>query len=224
MLIYWDIDGTIIDTGISSDQAIEEMKQRRGITSSIDFYVSDKGKTDWFMMYQYYVAMHQALPTDSGLYKFAKEYEDTLCKVLAKRTDILLPHVKEILSITDKVEHRLFTGNRQYGALQKIKLVGLMDCINVGKGLYGDKVRSKYEIIQAALRQDFDQFQQAIFISDSAYDIACANRVNAISIGVLTGNGKREDLERAQPRIIWRCLPSPDIFYKTITQLQNWIA
>lgn len=219
MRIYWDIDGTLLNTGSSGERAIEAMCKEQNTNRPQGIRITDKGKTDWYIGYQQYISIYNTVPSHRGLSLFMDDYEQRLMRELASRVDVLNPNVESILQERCGVTHCLFTGNRQSGAKKKLEACHIHTFFDWEHSVFGEERRTKLEAWQEKKGELKSSIVPIIVVGDTAYDMKCAKRVGAIAIGVLTGSSSRSEMEESAADIIWRELPSGDVFFQTLEQL-----
>src|SRR5262252_1960545 len=122
IVLFWDIDGTLITTGKAGvpawEQAVRETTGREFQLSSIRI----AGMTDFQIAVRTFEIL--GLDADDGrLRRMVQRYEDLLPQTLPTRQGRVLPHVREILDALagrTGVRSWLLTGNTRRGARAKL--------------------------------------------------------------------------------------------------------
>lgn len=214
MIIYWDIDGTLIDTQSSGDNAINLLKSIYNISPNYSYKTTKLGVTDRFNLFQWYIRFFEQVPTDEKLHIFISKYENFLIENLTKRHNILLGHLYPIFKDQD-FTHRLFTGNRECLARRKLELCQLNSYIDWENSIFGDDTFTKYEALKNKAKY-IDLFNEAptAWISDSANDLRNIKFNNGFRIGVLTGKSAYKDFISIGVDCIWQVIPSLETLKK----------
>ncbi|WP_295788093.1 HAD family hydrolase [uncultured Veillonella sp.] len=225
-ILCWDVDGTLIDTGIAGRAALDSVFDKRIGMERPALTMTNGGRTDRYVAWQFYIAAHKAAPTEAQLNDFISAYEDELCQALKRYNRQVLPNVKDILeavSASNQWENRLFTGNRERGAKKKLNLYGLDGYFNWSQSVLADNYVTKLEVakaIKGKLGLSYaDYIEKIIFIGDTMADINFANSVGVKSIAVATGACSKNALEKAIPTILLDSLPPADEFLHLINSL-----
>lgn len=162
----------------------------------------------------------------SGLERVKKEYIGILDLILSENTDKrILPGVREILEHIEAGEdsyNALLTSNLRIGAETKLKSVGLHQHFPVGG--FGDDFGEKWDAAAKGIREAEEYYgvkfpkQNIYIIGDSLYDIECAKKIEAVSIGVSTGFAEYEILKSREPDYLYEDLSD----WQTIVRQHNW--
>ncbi|WP_298703287.1 HAD family hydrolase [uncultured Veillonella sp.] len=225
-ILFWDIDGTIIDTGIAGQAALDAVftKHVGGERPTLNMTIG--GRTDRYVAWQFYIAAYKAAPSEAQLDEFISYYEDELCDALIRYKRPVLSNVASILEQIDKSdtwENRLFTGNRSRGAKKKLSVYGLEDYFNWSQSILADDYITKLEVakeIKGKLGLSYaDYIEKFIFIGDTIADINFAHCVGAKSIAVATGACSKNALKTANPTILLDTLPATEEFFQLINTL-----
>jgi phosphoglycolate phosphatase len=207
IVLFWDIDGTLLSTGKGGvpawEQAVREVTGRDFELASIRI----PGLTD----FQIAVRTFELLGIDADaatLSRMVARYESLLPVFLPQRNGQVMPNVREILDATrDRGDIRsyLLTGNTRGGARAKLTHYSLVDYF--ADGAFAQDAGARATIAVRALelaRQAGPIVEDSIFvIGDTPHDIECANAIGAKTIAVATGGYSLDELQSHQP---WRAL------------------
>jgi phosphoglycolate phosphatase len=219
MLIFWDIDGTLLTTNRAGIFAWEEaVRDLTGRSVDLDRFETaghpDHGIARRLLAdYGGFTA-----PTAPQVAELVRRYEDHLPAALTRRTGRVLPNVREILERLagePAVCSLLLTGNTRRGALTKLGHYGLLDFFSDGGFSEGDADRAT--IARAALARAVGtgcpvQPDRIYVVGDTPHDLRCASAIDARAIAVATGQHTLAELAALAP---WRALaqlPAPGLF------------
>lgn len=218
MLIFWDIDGTLLTTAKAGIHAWEEALQ---VTAGVD---ADLEQFDTAGHPDFGIARRLLNEFAGGTADPARElalvraYEARLPSALGRRTGRVLPNVRSILERlagepgTCSV---LLTGNTRAGAAAKLTHYGLDGFFR--SGAFSEPGADRAAIARAALnvaRQEGCSTSacDAYVIGDTPHDLRCAAAIEARAIGVATGSYSVAELSTLAPWRVWPELPSADRF------------
>ncbi|MCT4604823.1 MAG: HAD hydrolase-like protein [Marinisporobacter sp.] len=221
ILMVWDIDGTLINSGGCGRDAMEKTFYKLfGLEKAFE-NVNMAGRLD-AMIVEDALLKHTIKAIDKKL--FFDTYCEILKEILQGKDYIeILPGVKNILEHSSK-EHNFFhalgTGNIERGARIKLKVHELNGYFQVGG--FGDHRVERWEIIQKAI--DLAQKVQGIkyakkniyVIGDTKLDIECAKILGIKSIAVATGSYSAEKLAQYAPDYLLESLENKTEFLKII--------
>ncbi len=225
IVLFWDIDGTLLTTGKAGvpawEQAVREIVQR-------DFQLASfrvAGLTD----YQIAVRTFEMLdvPVDEAtIHKMVGRYEALLPQELPKKQGRVLPNVREILELMSgrsDVRSYLLTGNTRGGARAKLTHYDLFHYFV--DGAFAEDAGARSTIATRALqlaREAGPVADDGIFVvGDTPHDIECANVIGARTVAVATGGYSLDELRSHQP---WRAfdeLPAADEFARLIDEARQ---
>ena len=220
VILFWDIDGTLITTGKAGMPAWEQAVRE---TTGRDFQLSSiriAGLTDFQIAVRTFELL--GLPADdTSLQRMVRRYEDLLPETLPTRRGRVLPNVREILdALRDRVDVRsyLLTGNTRRGAAAKLAHYGLLDYFADGAFAEDTGARATIAARGLTLARRVDQVdREAVFvIGDTPHDIECANAIDAKTIAVATGGYSIDELRRHEPWRIFSELPPAPEFIELI--------
>jgi phosphoglycolate phosphatase-like HAD superfamily hydrolase len=220
IVLFWDIDGTLLTTGKGGvpawEQAVREVTGREFELSSIRI----PGLTD----YQIAVRTFEMLGVDADmatLHRKVSRYESLLPDYLPLRNGQVMPNVREILDATrDRHDIRsyLLTGNTRGGASAKLTHYRLVDYF--ADGAFAEDPGERATIAVRALelaRQAGPIADESLFvIGDTPHDIECARAIGAKTIAVATGGYSLDELQSHHPWRVMRELPPVEVFLELI--------
>ena len=220
IVLFWDIDGTLITTGKAGVPAWEQAVRE---TTGRDFQLSSiriAGLTDYQIAVRTFELLGLAAD-DESLQRMIRRYEDLLPETLPTRRGRVLPHVREILDAIrdrDDVRSYLLTGNTRRGAAAKLSHYGLLDYFP--DGAFAEDTGARATIAARGLelaRRVGRVDEEALFvIGDTPHDVECANAIGAKTIAVATGGYSIEELRPHSPWRIFSELPGPEDFVHMI--------
>ncbi|MDR1135613.1 MAG: HAD family hydrolase [Clostridiales Family XIII bacterium] len=206
MLIFWDIDGTLMHCGADGTSALNETFRRlygienafsaAGIGSAMDSAILER-------------IMRQFDIDRRDLNEIKSLYVDILKGILERnRHKCILPGVEQALEYIEKREgwsSLLLTSNLKEGAEAKLRSVGLLKFFGAPlRGGFGDAPGEKWDAFASAVGSV--PRVETVIVGDSVYDIRCAKRVGVRHIAVATGWTSERILESEAPDYLLRDL------------------
>ena len=220
IVLFWDIDGTLLTTGRAGILAWEDAC--RDITGhTLDFQTLETdGLTDHQVAMR---IMEQAGHpfSEVDLQRMVDVYERRLPERLHMRKGRVLEGVRESLdhlrANRQDVHSMLLTGNTEAGARAKLAHYGLAEFFDGGGFSVGSGPRSTIaagalKAVRAKFPESRIEPRHVFVIGDTPHDIACALSIGARAIAVASGVYPADDLRL---RGAWRVLervPPPDAF------------
>lgn len=220
IVLFWDIDGTLLTTGKAGvpawEAAVREVAGRDFQLSSIRV----PGLTD----FQIAVRTFEMLGIDADdrmLRRMVQRYEELLPSSLPRRQGRVLPNVREILEHLrprQDVRSYLLTGNTRGGARAKLTHYDLIDFFP--DGAFAEDTGERSSIAARAMelaRRDGPIGENAAFVvGDTPHDIQCADAIGARTIAVGTGGYTVEELAAHDPWRVFEELPPVEEFVQLI--------
>lgn len=211
IILFWDIDGTLLTTGKAGVPAWEEAV--RDVTGR-DFDLSSiriAGLSDYLIAARTFELLGlEASP--ARLAQLVTRYEQLLQVTLPQRKGQAMPNVREILDATqdrDDIRSYLLTGNTRGGARAKLSHYDLWKYFP--DGAFAEDTGDRASIAARAVaiaRQNGPISEERLFvIGDTPHDIHAANAIGALTIAVATGGYSRAELEPHQPWRVFDELP-----------------
>src|SRR5687768_17156864 len=206
MVLFWDIDGTLLNTGRAGMIAWNEsVRELTGREFDLKTELRTAGLTDFQIAVQTFEIM--GLNPEPGLIeRLVRRYEELLPASLPRRNGYVFPNVRDILEHLRQrpdIRSYLLTGNTRGGARAKLTYYGLMEFFS--DGAFAEDAADRSVIARRALelaKRAGSVAENGIFVvGDTPHDIACATAIGARTIAVATGGYTLEEL---QPHGPWR--------------------
>jgi phosphoglycolate phosphatase-like HAD superfamily hydrolase len=225
MLVLWDVDHTLMDTGgIGSEvyAAAFEKVTGRALKQMADVF----GRTEP-VIFRETLKLHDIKDPDDLFTRFAREQAIGY----AERSDEMrqrgraLPGAADalrVLSGRDEVVQSVLTGNTRPSAEIKLRTFGLDRNLDLDIGAYGtdDDIRARLVDIarQRATRRTGQHFGQAttVLIGDTPADVTAARDGSARIIAVATGRDSTGDLAAAGAETVLADLTSTTVLLAAI--------
>ncbi len=224
-LLYWDIDGTLLNTGRAGLYAIEEVFHTLQGPNVPVPQIAAGGRTDNYICQQLLYKATGRMPTDEEVSVFCRSYEKKLLKWLQLKKDesVIFDTVRDVLAFFDKQKdyrQLLLTGNSIYGARMKLDFFGLSQYFDFEHSGFAcqfyyrnDLARHAYAIAKAAWGDDIEDMY---VIGDTPYDIQCGKAIGAKTISVATGHYAYDTLSQYKPWKQIKQLPAPQSFLQLL--------
>jgi phosphoglycolate phosphatase-like HAD superfamily hydrolase len=211
VVLFWDIDGTLLTTGKAGVPAWEQaVLETTGHTFDL-LSIRIAGLTD----YQIAVETFERLglePDASRLRRLVDRYAQLLSVTLPQRVGRVLPNVREILEDMrgrPDVRSFLLTGNTRDGARAKLQHYDLWQYFPDGAFAEDAGDRPSIAARAVALARGAGALEDArlFVIGDTPHDVHAADAITARTIAVATGGYSREELEAHRPWRVFTELP-----------------
>ena len=230
MLLLFDIDGTLLDTGGAGMKALRQgLLEEFGLEDQAgDFPPLDlAGATDSGIVR--FLFSHFDIPlTETNVERFYARYHRQLESDLAatgQEQGRLLPGIDRLMERL--ADHHavlgLLTGNIARGAWTKVASYGLEGVFDFGA--FGDDHHDRDELGPVAIGRakahtgcDFEP-GRVFIIGDTPKDIRCARACGAWAIAVSTGRFSREELAEHQPDLLFESLEDVEHFVAEVERL-----
>lgn len=229
MLVFWDIDGTLLYCGSDGTKAlngaffdlygIRDAFVGAGIGRGMDRTILERIMAAHHIDFSDFEKIHSA---------FVAKLE---CVLREDPDKCVLPGVKTLLECISKNggTNALLTSNLRAGAECKLKIMKLLHD-GTGKKLfagggYGDISREKWEAAQSALSEINQQTEPSfktdhcLIIGDSIYDIETARHFGCGVIAVATGWTPAKELAAASPDAFFTDLSDVETVFSEICRL-----
>lgn len=211
IILFWDIDGTLLTTGKAGvpawEEAVREVTGRDFELSSIRI----AGLSDYLIAARTCELLGLEA-TPALLAQLVTRYEALLQVTLPQRTGQAMPNVREILDATQNrsdLRSYLLTGNTRGGARAKLTHYDLWKYFP--DGAFAEDTGDRASIAARAVaiaRQNGPLSEERLFvIGDTPHDVHAANAIGALTIAVATGGYSRAELEPHQPWRVFDELP-----------------
>jgi phosphoglycolate phosphatase len=219
MLVFWDIDGTLLTTGRAGIFAWQEaLAAVAGIEADLwDFDTA--GHPDFGIADRLLRQVAGIADPDPGLIRRLVEgYEARLPAALGRREGRVLPNVREILEALGRepqATSMLLTGNTRRGGQAKLEHYGLAGFFS--EGGFSDGALDRSAIARVALERarapGAGVDPAGVFVvGDTPHDVRCAESIRAKAIAVATGTYGAEALQAAGAWRVFAQLPPASEF------------
>lgn len=225
MLIFWDIDGTLMYCGADGTTAlnktfeelydIKDAFKKAGIGHAMDSVILDK-------------IMNRFEIPENDLIRIQTRYIEILDDILEKdENKKALPGIRELIYYGERKGHvnSLLTSNMKAGAYAKLKSVGLDG--HFISGGFGDIKGEKWDIAEIAVAEievltsrKFEP-EEIIMIGDSTYDIETSRKLGYHMISVSTGWTDEQDLIDADPDVLFESFSDADAVMDVIERMNK---
>jgi phosphoglycolate phosphatase-like HAD superfamily hydrolase len=220
IVLFWDIDGTLITTGKAGVPAWEQAVKE---TTGRDFELASI-RIDGLTDYQIAVRTFELLgldPDASRLGVLVGRYEGLLHTTLPQRQGRVMTNVREILERfrgDAAVRSYLLTGNTRGGAEAKLGHYDLLKYFPDGAFAEdtGDRASIAARALELARRAAPIDQDRLFVIGDTPHDVHAATAIGARTIAVATGGYSLAELESHRPWRVFAELPRPDEFVRLI--------
>jgi len=214
--LFWDVDGTLLDTARAGIFAWEEAIRVVLGDEPAMADMKTAGLTDAEIAVKVAAAHGHHDPATAA--ELLRRYAEHLPERLGWRQGRVLPHVREnleVLSQRDDVVTMLLTGNVAAGAKAKLRHYGLWDFFDAG-GAFSVEGSDRPSIARHARQLaaqhggEMPTGEQMVVIGDTPHDITCGKTIGARTIALATGPGYDLDaLQACDPWVALGELPAP---------------
>jgi phosphoglycolate phosphatase len=215
-LILFDIDGTLIDTGGAGARSWAWAFERRFDTRIDIAEHSTAGMTDPAIGRATFQQVMEREPTSAELTELMASYQAVLPDFVASSEDYrVLDGVQSLLEeLTDaEIPLGLTTGGLEAAAHAKLGRAQLNHFFRVGG--YGSDSEDRVALTRVAIERGERllghalDLNQVFVVGDTPLDIAAAEGVGAVSVGVASGRYDVEELRAADPDHVLSSLADP---------------
>jgi len=196
--VWFDIDGTLLDTGGSGGNAFKQALRRQYQLDDDMDYIRFAGATDLQIVRDVFKHNNFSSPPediqrffDSLDQEYETAFTATPPRILEGARDLL-----EALSRHDAVTLGLLTGNAERLAYTKLRHVQLEHFFDHGG--FGDQHPCRNELATLALQQATERYgtiHQSFVLGDTPRDVEAAHAIGATSIAVATGRYSTSELK-----------------------------
>ncbi len=211
MLVFWDIDGTLLTTAKAGIFAwADAFTEITGVTVDLENF-DTAGIPDHGIARRLLVELAGLQAPDGQLVsELVRRYEELLPAALGRRTGRVLPNVRGILerlAAMPRACSLLLTGNTERGARAKLTHYGLLEFFRGGG--FSERDGDRNAIAHTALEHAkaagcVVRPGGTYVVGDTPHDVACGVAIGARTIAVATGRHTIEALAALNP---WRTLP-----------------
>lgn len=224
-VIFFDIDGTLLNTGGAGQQAME-LALQRDFRIDVPFEgVLTAGRTDRGITQEVF-ERYSVDDTPENRTRFQRAYLSYLPATLESSPGLLLPGVRELLDALLRKEVAmlsLLTGNYADGAWIKLRHYQLDHFFESGG--FGDHHADRDDVARHALdtvrRESGQQVAgpETMVIGDTPADIRCARAIGATAVAVATGHYSSEELSQHSPDHLFDDFSNPESAIDRILEL-----
>ena len=195
MLVFWDIDGTLLTTGRAGIFAWEDaLRAVAGVEANLASFdtagIPDFGIARRLLM-EY---AGEPDPDEAAIRHLVSAYEALLPAALPRRPGRVLPNVREILTALAQepgAHSMLLTGNTRRGAVAKLRHFGLAEFFEGGS--FSDGPLDREAIARAAFEGAVaggwsGDPARTFVVGDTPHDVRCGAAIGARTIAVATGS------------------------------------
>lgn len=223
-LLLWDIDGTLISTGMAGVNAfLLAIEKVFGIQTTRDG-VEFAGRTDIRIMHSMFKKLSIAA-TVENLENLKKAYFQCLAEELPRHQGKVHPGILEILQESQKrkdIVLGLLTGNLSRAAELKLTHYKIWHFFEFG--VFADDSMDRNELGPIALRRAMEKYKHefapknVLIIGDTPHDIECGKVIGAQTIAVATGGYSYEKLQPHSPTILFHDLKDTQKFFEVMNK------
>lgn len=219
IVLLFDIDGTLVNTGGAGMASILQAMQREfGISEPKRVNLS--GRTDRGIARELF-ELHEIEPSERNWNRFRQAYLHHLEQELPQRPGRILPGVEPLLkhlAERPRVHLGLLTGNVQAGADLKLTHYGLRHYFAFGG--YGDHHPNRDDVAAQALAASKTHLGHPVddvwVLGDTPLDVRCARAIHAKALAVATGGHSHEELRQSGPDILLENFEAADAFLESL--------
>ena len=225
IVLFWDIDGTLLTTGRAGvfawNDAVLELTGREFDLKSA---VRIPGLTDHQLAERTFELLE--VRADAALvHRLVRRYEELLPGSLPRKQGRVLDNVRPILehlrSHRRDVLSLLLTGNTRAGGRAKLAHYDILEFFPHGAFSQDPGPRGSIAARALALARESGAADGTplFVIGDTPHDVDCARAIGARALIVATGGYGIEELRAHDPWRLLERLPSPDEFARLIDEV-----
>lgn len=231
LLLLFDIDGTLIDTGGAGLNALSAafldsfgLQSRAAEMPKLELAGSTDGGITRSLCAHFDIVVADNDPSVRAFYASYLEKLRANLNGSHRHEGRRLPGMPELLHrLRDETDHTLalLTGNIADGAWLKVEHFGFDNVFEFGA--FGDDHHDRNELGPIALgrahqHHDTRTFtpDQTIIIGDTPKDIACARACGARAVAVATGKFSVSELERCEPDHLFEDFSDSERFFREL--------
>ena len=231
LLLLFDIDGTLIDTGGAGLTALSEafidsfgLHSRAEEMPKLELAGSTDGGITRSLCAHFDIVVADNDPSVRNFY--ASYLEKLRANLHGSHRDEgrVLPGLPDLLHrLRDETDHTLalLTGNIADGAWLKVEHFGFDNVFEFGA--FGDDHHDRNELGPIALNRAREHSKartftpdRTIIIGDTPKDVACARACGARAVAVATGGFSAAELERCEPDHLFEDFSDNDQFFREL--------
>ena len=222
ILILWDIDGTILQSGRAGMKALQAALQDVfGVSGSFEG-IEFAGRTDPWIIRQIFLR-YGIENTKENVASYVDRYVAALPGILGQSGTRILPGVSEILGTAaahPSVVQGLLTGNLRRGAEAKLGFHGLWEYFPIGAFADDSEIRNELgprALLRARAHWGLDfPPERTWVVGDTPHDISCARAFGARALAVATGGSTVAELAAFNPDAVLESLADTGAFWRAV--------
>ncbi len=207
-LVLFDIDGTLIWSGYAGSRALKKTFENLYNLSDPLKGINPDGMTDPEIIKEIFKKNLNKSPSEKEIKEVFENYLYYLKETVWNKDYRVMEGVRELIIELKKLKEFVIgiaTGNIYEGAKIKLMPSGLWDFFEIGA--FASDSEKREEILkiakERAARYKKSKIEKVIVIGDTPLDIIAAKKAGFISIGMATGNFKKENLQNFSPDFVF---------------------
>ncbi len=207
-LVLFDIDGTLIWSGYAGSRALKKTFEKLYNISEPLKGINPDGMTDPQIIKEIFKKNLNKEPDEKEIEEVFENYLYYLKETVWNKDYRVMEGVRELIIELKKLKEFIVgiaTGNIYEGAKIKLLPSGLWDLFEIGA--FASDSEKREEILKIAKERAEKykkcEIEKVIVIGDTPLDIIAAKKAGFISIGMATGNFKKEELEKFSPDFVF---------------------
>ena len=216
-VLFWDIDGTLIDSGGAGRMALTKAASEM-IGDSVDLSsVKMSGLTERAIARNILETIG-LIADDNNIKSLVSLYKKYIASCLHQTEGYILAGVKEILDSLQNCEQVLsilLTGNCEVGAWAKLSYYGLDRYFRLGSfgETHDDRTSlAKFALTLAQAQVKNLNLDRCYVIGDTPHDIRCGQAIGAKTIAIANQHYGVDELTSHNSSLVWETFPSPTSF------------
>jgi phosphoglycolate phosphatase-like HAD superfamily hydrolase len=203
LVVFWDIDGTLISIPKKSSQRHLEVVEQY-TKKSLKKIGLNQGKTD--------IGIIKEIFEFNGIYFNRQDLQACLHSLnnrskreITEFSNSINLGVENALDFCNElgVINSILTGNTRFRAIHKLTTINLISKFSLDLGFYGDKFFTREELVESAVKYaKKSKMQNIVLVGDTKLDIGAAQKNRVKIIAVSTGKESYRSLKRLKPDFI----------------------
>ncbi|MEA1973965.1 MAG: HAD hydrolase-like protein [Bacillota bacterium] len=204
-LIFFDINGTIIERDKSTDLPYIEAANELLFTTNSMLHIDNSARSD-MDVFREILKNHDINYTDGLWNEFLVIYEKKLIKYSKTNIWRVNKDAKSFIEKLSKTNHKIsmITGELEIGSKYKLEKINVWKYFPVGG--FGEDNISRLGIAEVALKKAIshykNDFDEIYVIGDTLLDIKTARHIGAKIISITTGSNTKKELKTLNPDYI----------------------
>lgn len=220
-VLFWDIDGTLIDSGGAGRLALTDAASEM-VGESVDLSpMKMAGLTELAIAINILETIG-LMPSEKNIELLLSLYQKNIASCLHKTQGYIMAGVQEILDTLQNCEQVLsilLTGNCEPGAWAKLSYYALDHYFSLGA--FGEKHCDRNELARFALTLAQAQVKnlnldRCYVIGDTPYDIRCGQAIGVKTIAIANEHYGVDELARHNSSLVWETFPTSRSFMEQL--------